>query len=74
MTHMPTIRDEDWRYADAQALVGLTPADLGAAAELGLVLRKLYAPSKQKAGTLLAGTPAEQATQLLAKLREAKVL
>ena len=30
MTHMPTIRDEDWRYADAQALAGLTPADLEA--------------------------------------------
>jgi electron transfer flavoprotein beta subunit len=52
----------------------LTLADLGAAVEPGLALRRLYAPAKQKAGTLLAGTPAEQAAQLLTKLREAKVL
>jgi Fe-S cluster assembly protein SufD len=25
---LPTRRDEDWRYADAEALAGLTPADL----------------------------------------------
>ncbi|MXO60446.1 SufD family Fe-S cluster assembly protein [Altererythrobacter salegens] len=28
MTHMPTIRDEDWRYADGDALASLTPSDL----------------------------------------------
>ena len=28
MTHMPTIRDEDWRYADPEVLADLKPADL----------------------------------------------
>ncbi len=36
MTHMPTIRDEDWRYADPDALAGLTPADLEAWHEVTL--------------------------------------
>jgi electron transfer flavoprotein beta subunit len=52
----------------------LTLAELEAAAAPGLAVRRLYAPAKQKGGTLLAGTPAEQAAQLLTKLREAKVL
>jgi len=51
-----------------------TLTDLGAAIEPALTVRRLYAPAKQKAGMLLLGTPAEQAAQLLAKLREAKVL
>lgn len=62
------------KKAKNKPLERMTPADLGAAVEPGLVLRKLYAPAKQKGGTLLTGTPAEQAAQLLAKLREAKVL
>jgi electron transfer flavoprotein beta subunit len=49
-------------------------ADLGAPAPRTLALRRVYAPAKQKGGTMLAGTPAEQAGQLLTKLREAKVL
>ncbi len=52
----------------------LTTAELSAATDPGLVLRGLSTPAKQKAGMLLAGAPAEQAAQLLAKLREAKVL
>lgn len=62
------------KKAKKKPLDRLTLADLDAAGEPGLVLQRVYAPTKQKAGTLLEGTPAEQAAQLLAKLREAKVL
>lgn len=62
------------KKAKKKPLDRLTMADLDAAGESGLVLQRVYAPTKQKSGTLLEGTPAEQATQLLAKLREAKVL
>lgn len=49
-------------------------ADLEVTPAPGLDVRKIYAPAKQKAGLMLEGAPAEQAAQLLAKLREAKVL
>ena len=62
------------KKAKNKPLDRLTLGDLGAAVEPGLVTRRLYAPTKQKAGALLAGTPSEQAAQLLTKLREAKVL
>lgn len=62
------------KKAKNKPLDRLPLAALDAAVNSALVLRQLYAPSKQKAGTLLTGTPAEQAAQLLTKLREAKVL
>lgn len=62
------------KKAKKKLLDRLTLADLGAAVEPTLAVRRLYVPTKQKAGILLAGTPAEQAAQLLTKLREAKVL
>ena len=62
------------KKAKNKPLERLTLADLDAAVNSALVLRRLYPPTKQKAGTLLTGTPAEQAAQLLTKLREAKVL
>jgi electron transfer flavoprotein beta subunit len=62
------------KKAKNKPLDRLTLGDLNVAGSPTLVVRRLYAPGKQKAGTLLTGTPAEQAAQLLAKLREAKVL
>jgi len=62
------------KKAKNKPLDRLTLKDLDAAVSPALAVRRIYAPTKQKAGTLLTGTPAEQAAQLLAKLREAKVL
>ncbi|MDA1237099.1 MAG: electron transfer flavoprotein subunit beta/FixA family protein [Acidobacteria bacterium] len=62
------------KKAKKKPLDRLPLGELDAAVSPGLVVQRLYAPTKQKTGTLLTGTPAEQAAQLLTKLREAKVL
>jgi electron transfer flavoprotein alpha/beta subunit len=62
------------KKAKKKPLDRLTLRELDAAVSPALVVQRLYAPTKQKTGTLLTGTPAEQAAQLLTKLREAKVV
>lgn len=52
----------------------LSLTDLEVTPTPDLQLRRVYAPTKQKTGELFAGTPAEQASQLIAKLREVKLL
>jgi Fe-S cluster assembly protein SufD len=44
---LPTLRDEDWRYADAEALAALTPADLDVWHEVEL------APGERRAKCLV---------------------
>lgn len=62
------------KKAKNKPLDRLTLSGLDAVVKPFLGMHRLYAPVKQKGGTLLTGTPAEQAAQLLTKLREAKVL
>ena len=49
MSHMPSIREEDWRYADASALAELAPADLDAWREIAL------APGETRTKDLVLG-------------------
>lgn len=52
----------------------LSLGDLQVALAPDLQLRRVYAPSKQQGGGLITGTPSEQAAQLIAKLREVRLL
>ena len=52
----------------------LTLTDLDVTVTPDIHLRRVYAADKQKTGSLLTGTPAEQAAQLLTKLREEKLI
>jgi electron transfer flavoprotein beta subunit len=62
------------KRAKKKPLERLTLADLGIELSADVRVRRVYVPTKQKSGELLQGTPAEQATQLLAKLREEKLI
>lgn len=62
------------KKAKNKPLERLTLQDLDSVPSPGIEIRQVYAPAKQKKGVLLSGAPAEQAAQLLTKLREAKVL
>ncbi len=47
----------------------ITPAELGAAGEPGITLRRIYAPHSLKQTQMLAGSVQEQAAQLVEKLK-----
>ncbi len=62
------------KRARKKSLQRLTLGDLDISVTPDVQLRRIYAPAKQKTGSLLTGTPAEQATQLLTKLREERLI
>lgn len=63
------------KKAKTKEVKRVTPAELGVAPEAGVELLRLYVPEHRKQTRFLKGSPAEQAAQLVEKLRfEARVL
>lgn len=63
------------KKARTKEVKATSAAELGASLQAGVIIEKVYAPSRSKQTVMLDGTPQEQAAQLVEKLqREVRVL